>query len=64
MVACKEIGEGTLHVPELLGNIKIDPITTAGAYDIKLESRRVKNEQLLGLLQQYSVRKSFSSSPS
>jgi len=61
MVACKEIGEGTRHVPEILGDIRIDPITTAGAYDVKLESRRIRNEHLLGVLRRYTNRKSFSS---
>lgn len=61
MTACKDIGEGTRHVPELLGDLMIDPITTAGAYDIKLESKRVQNEHLLDLLRRYSHRKAFSS---
>jgi glutamate--cysteine ligase catalytic subunit len=61
MIACRDIGEGTLHIPELLGSITIDPITTDGAYETKLDSTRVKNDQLLGLLRRYSYRKSFSS---
>jgi len=60
MVACKEIGLGIRHVPELLGDVVIDPITTAGAYDKKLESKRVQNEELLGLLRRYTNRKAFS----
>lgn len=62
IIACKEIGEGTLHVPELLGDVTIDPITTAGAYDIKLESKRAQNDHLLDLLRRYSHRKAFESS--
>jgi len=61
MVACKEIGEGKRHVPELLGELKIDPITTDDAYDKKLESKRVQNEELLCLLRRYTNRKAFSS---
>lgn len=61
MKACKDIGEGRLHVPELLGDFKIDPITEEGAYDAKLDSRRVQNERVLQLLQRYTNRKSFSS---
>lgn len=61
MKACKEIGEGKLHVPELLGKFKIEPITAEGAYDAKLDSRRVQNERVLQLLQRYTHRKSFSS---
>jgi len=61
MIACKEIGEGTRHVPELLGDFKIEPITTAGAYDKKLESARVQNEEILNLLRRYTNRESFSS---
>ena len=61
MVACEEIGEGIRHVPELLGDLKIEPLTTASAYDKKLESKRVQNEDLLGLLRRYTNRKAFSS---
>lgn len=64
MKTCKEIGEGKLHVPELLGNINIEPITTEGAYDVKLDSRRVQNDRVLDLLRRYTNRKSFSGSHS
>lgn len=64
MKTCKEIGEGKLHVPELLGNINIEPITTEGAYDVKLDSRRVQNDRVLDLLRRYTNRKSFSVSHS
>ena len=60
MVACKESGEGTRHVPELFGDIKIDPITAVGGYDKKKDSTRVKNDEILKLLCQYTNRKSFS----
>jgi len=59
MVACRDIGEGRLHVPELLGNVKINPITAEGAFGIKLESSRAQNDRLLNLLQRYTSRKSF-----
>jgi glutamate--cysteine ligase catalytic subunit len=58
LIACKEIGEGKLHVPELLGDINIDPISTEGAYDTKLDSKRVQNKQVLQLLQRYTQRTS------
>ena len=64
MVACKEIGEGKRHVPELLGNVHIDPITPDGAYDVKLGSHRAHNEQVLELLRRYTNRKAFGSSSS
>ena len=57
-MACKQIGEGTLHVPELLGDMKIDPITTEGAYDTKLESTRLQNKKIIELLQRYTKRTS------
>jgi hypothetical protein len=60
LIACKEIGEGTLHVPELLGDVFIDHITTEGAYDTKLDSKRVKNGRILELLQRYTQRSAFS----
>lgn len=61
MKACKDIGEGQLHIPELLGDFKIEPITEEGAYDAKLDSRRVQNDRVLQLLQRYTNREAFSS---
>ena len=61
MKTCKDIGEGKLHVPELLGDFKIEPITEEGAYHAKLDSRRVQNERVLQLLQRYTNREAFSS---
>ena len=58
MVACKEIGEGNLHVQELLGDVEIKPITTDGAYQTKLDSRRVTNQRIVELLQRYKKRQS------
>lgn len=59
MQACKDIGEGKLHVPELLGDVKIEPITTEGAYEVKLQSGRAHNTRVLELLQRYTRRSSF-----
>mmetsp|Transcript_44683 Transcript_44683/g.49862 ORF Transcript_44683/g.49862 Transcript_44683/m.49862 type:complete len:959 (+) Transcript_44683:104-2980(+) len=58
MVACKEIGEGKLHAPELLGDVKIKEISTDGAYSTKLDSRRVTNKRIVELLQRYTKRQS------
>eukprot|EP00557_Chaetoceros_sp_GSL56_P002214 CAMPEP_0176500564 /NCGR_PEP_ID=MMETSP0200_2-20121128/13630_1 /TAXON_ID=947934 /ORGANISM="Chaetoceros sp., Strain GSL56" /LENGTH=935 /DNA_ID=CAMNT_0017899263 /DNA_START=602 /DNA_END=3409 /DNA_ORIENTATION=- len=60
MMACKDIGEGVRHEKELLGDFYIDPISTAGAYDVKLEGRKVKNDDLFQLLRRYTHRQSFS----
>ena len=60
LTTCKDIGEGKLHIPELLGDVHIDPITAEGAYDLKLDSNLVQNRRLLDLLQRYMNRKSFS----
>jgi len=60
MQTCKDIGEGTVHVPELLGDFMIDPITKEGAYEVKLHSTRVQNQEVLRLLQRYTKRASFS----
>lgn len=60
MVACEEIGTGKLHVHELLGDVHIKPVTPDGAYNVKLDSKRVQNEHILQLLRRYSGRKSFS----
>lgn len=61
MIACRDIGEGKLHVPELLGKMHIKPISKDGAYAVKMDSKRVQNDRLLGLLQRYTNRRSFSS---
>lgn len=60
MVACTNIGLGMLHVPELLGNVKVEPISTDGAYEVKMESNLTQNGRLLGLLKRYTKRSSFS----
>jgi len=56
---CKEIGEGTVHIPELLGDIKIDRITSDGAYETKLESKRARNKRTEELLRRYVKRSEF-----
>ena len=61
MIACRDIGEGKLHVPELLGDVKIDLISPDGAYDIKLDSTRAQNDRVLELLRRYTNRKAFNS---
>ena len=58
MVACKDIGEGKLHVPELLGDMLIEEISTDGAYQTKLDSKRVTNQRIVELLQRYTKRHS------
>jgi len=59
-VACNEIGEGTRHEPDLLGDIHIRPISTDGCYDVKLDAKKVENNDLVGLLSRYANRQSFS----
>merc|ERR1712241_1111163 len=59
MIACRDIGLGKLHVPELLGSVTINEITKEGAYDVKMDSNRIQNEQLLSLLQRYTSRTAF-----
>lgn len=61
MLACRDIGEGKLHIPELLGDVKIERINAEGAYDTKLDSTRVHNDQVLELLRRYTNRKAFNS---
>eukprot|EP00545_Synedropsis_sp_CCMP1620_P000294 CAMPEP_0119008490 /NCGR_PEP_ID=MMETSP1176-20130426/3727_1 /TAXON_ID=265551 /ORGANISM="Synedropsis recta cf, Strain CCMP1620" /LENGTH=929 /DNA_ID=CAMNT_0006960827 /DNA_START=65 /DNA_END=2854 /DNA_ORIENTATION=- len=58
---CSDIGLGKVHIPELLGDVVIDPITTEGAYEVKLDSRRAKNGHILELLTRYKSRESFKS---
>lgn len=59
LIACKEIGEGKLHVPEILGDVHIKEITTDGAYQTKLDSKRVTNQRIVELLQRYTKRQSY-----
>jgi hypothetical protein len=59
MIACKEIGEGRRHEPSLLGDLRFTPISTAGAYDVKLDSQRVQNTILLEKLRRYTNRVAF-----
>lgn len=59
MIMCRDIGEGQVHVPELTGRERIEPITPDGAYEVKLDSGRVQNERLLQLLHRYTRRQSF-----
>jgi len=61
MIACRDIGLGKLHVPELLGDVKIDLISPDGAYDIKLDSTRAQNDRVMELLRRYTNRKAFNS---
>lgn len=60
MTACKEIGEGARHEEDLLGDFKINPLSTNGAYDVKLEGKKAKNDDLFQLLSRYTNRQSFS----
>lgn len=59
MIACKEIGEGKRHESSLLGEFFINPLSVRGAYDVKLEGRKIKNDQLFELLSRYRKRPSF-----
>jgi hypothetical protein len=59
LVKCRDIGLGKAHVPELLGGVKIDPITAEAAYEVKLDSTRARNDRLVELLRRYTTRKSF-----
>ena len=61
MLTCRDIGEGKLHVPELLGDVKILPISPDGAYDTKLDSTRAQNDRVMELLRRYTNRKAFNS---
>ena len=58
MIACNDIGLGIRHEKSLLGDVvKIEPITPAGAYDTKLDSRRLQgNKSTLALLKKYVER--------
>jgi glutamate--cysteine ligase catalytic subunit len=60
IVACKEIGDGTRHESDLLGDMKINLLRKDGAYDIKLDATKVQNDRLLELLRRYTNRTSFS----
>ena len=58
-VACNDIGKGTRHEPDLHGDIHINPFTTDGAFDVKLDAKKVENNYLVKLLCRYTNRQSF-----
>lgn len=45
MIACRDIGEGTRHCPELLGNIQIEKIRAEDAYGSVLAGKLSSNER-------------------
>lgn len=51
---CDAIGKGLLQCPELLGDIKIEPIQPSKAYSVPLSSSSVKDR--LNILRRYSSR--------
>lgn len=57
---CTDIGLGSVHVPELLGDVTVDPVTAEGAYEVLLDSKRAQNERILELLQRYKTRSASS----
>merc|ERR1711871_22056 len=61
MIACNDIGLGIRHEDSMLGDVvKIEPITQSGAYDTKLDSRRLQgNKGTLALLKKYVERSKF-----
>ena len=58
MVACSEIGEGKRHEPELLGDLRIAELDTSAAWDVKMGSDRVNDDDILNLLRRYTKRAS------
>jgi len=58
-IACKDIGEGTRHEADLLGDMHIDLIKIDGAYDVKLDAKKVENTDLVQLLSRYADRQAF-----
>ena len=56
---CKSIGEGTVEVPSLLGDVKIEPVTTIGAFDVKMGFAKMSVGDRNNLLRRYTRRNSF-----
>ncbi|EWM21683.1 glutamate cysteine ligase [Nannochloropsis gaditana] len=59
MMECKRIGEGRLQCPDLLGNVKIDPIFPGEAYDVYLSGNKMGNRERSELLRAYRRREPF-----
>ncbi|TFJ82118.1 hypothetical protein NSK_006447 [Nannochloropsis salina CCMP1776] len=59
MMECKRIGEGRLQCPDLLGNVKIDPIFPGEAYDVYLSGNKMGNRERAELLRAYRRREPF-----
>ncbi|OQR93434.1 glutamate-cysteine ligase catalytic subunit [Achlya hypogyna] len=53
---CAKIGEGTLPCPELLGDVRIEPIRGNTAYQVPLKSESVDTAKRSELLQRYVQR--------
>jgi len=62
IIACKDIGEGKRHEADLLGDMRIDLIKVDGAYDVKLNAKKVVKCDLVQLLSRYANRQSFQQS--
>jgi glutamate--cysteine ligase catalytic subunit len=59
MVACKDIGEGKRKCKEMLGNITIPELSTAAAWDVKLDldvGARADSKAVQDLLKRYARR--------
>jgi glutamate--cysteine ligase catalytic subunit len=61
---CTDVGLGKVHLPEVIGNVRIDPVTEEGAYETKLDSRRAQNTRIVELLKRYKTRGHFNKSVS
>ncbi|KAG9398370.1 hypothetical protein AC1031_014706 [Aphanomyces cochlioides] len=56
MDTCAKIGEGAIQCPELLGEIKVEPIRGKTGYQVPLKSESVDNDKRTNLLRRYARR--------
>jgi len=56
MQACADIGEGRREAPELLGKVKIEPITPESAYEVPLDAAPFDEEERRRLISRYACR--------
>lgn len=59
---CQDIGEGVKQCPELLGEIKIEPVRGSAAYQVPLKSEGVEASMRQKLLERYINRTTTASS--
>lgn len=58
--ACRDIGDGSRSVPELLGpHSRVKPVLAEDAYDVALQTTKIATDRRIELVESYFQRMSF-----